>query len=191
MVWKERLESCKEPAKGSAGPSAALALSTYLRLPRCYLTHSSACSSLRQKRLPTRNGNVSPLCLLLDEGGGDGYPASRLGAGLEPLGHPGDPLTADCFLTSWPVPALQPKSNPAGKSVGGRSIYLLTFFPCEMQVALSVAVADAQIWRRAERERVGLSDVPRGALPREALFAGPSEPELLPAGSLGLGLELV
>ena len=79
--------------------------------------------------------------------------------------------------------------------MGGRSIYLLIFLPCERQVAPSVA--DAQTWRRAERERVGLSDVPRGALPCKAVFAGPSEPELLPvpaakpAALLGLSLEPV
>ena len=56
-----------------------------------------------------------------------------------------------------------------------------------MQVAPSVA--KAQTWRRAERERVRLRDVLRGALP--------GEPELLPvlaakpASLLRLSLELV
>ena len=78
--------------------------------------------------------------------------------------------------------------------MGGRRIYLFIFLPSDMQVAPSVA--KAQTWRRAERERVRLRDVLRGALPGEAVFAGPSEPELLPvpaakpAGLLGLSLEL-
>ena len=38
MAWKECVESCKEPAKRSPGPSAALAISTYVWPPRCYLT---------------------------------------------------------------------------------------------------------------------------------------------------------
>ena len=38
MAWKECVESCKEPAKRSPGPSAALAISTYVWLPRCSLT---------------------------------------------------------------------------------------------------------------------------------------------------------
>ncbi|KAM6197315.1 uncharacterized protein WM294_007799 [Sarcoramphus papa] len=134
--------------------------------------------SLRHKWIPTCKGNVSHLCLLLDEGGGNGYPASRLDVGLEPLRHPGDPLKVDGFPTSWSIPVLEPESNPTGKSVGGRRIYLFIFLPSDMQVAPSVA--KAQTWRRAERERVRLRDVLRGALPGKAVFAGPSEPELLP-----------
>ncbi|KAM6248257.1 uncharacterized protein M6G45_010212 [Spheniscus humboldti] len=75
-------------------------------------------SSRRQKWIPTCNGNVSHLCLLLDEGGGDGYPASRLDVGLEPLGHPGDPLTADGFPTAWPIPVPEPESNAPAVPVG-------------------------------------------------------------------------
>lgn len=58
-------------------------------------------------------------------------------------------------------------------------------------------MADAQIWGRAEGQWVRLGDMSSGALPCEAIFAAPSEPELLgvPAakrvGSLGLTLELV
>ncbi|KAM9276984.1 uncharacterized protein RDI95_009017 isoform 2-T3 [Morus bassanus] len=44
------------------------------------------------------------------EGGGDGYPASQLGVGWEPLGHPGDPLKVNGFLNSWPV--FNPERNP-------------------------------------------------------------------------------
>ena len=64
-----------------------------------------------------------------------------------------------------------------------------------MQVA--PPVADVQPGRRAEREGVGLSDVPQGAFPCKAVFAGPWEPELFlvltatPAGLLGLSSELV
>lgn len=39
--------------------------------------------------MPTGNGNVSHLCLLLDEGDGNGYAASQPDVGLEPLGHAG------------------------------------------------------------------------------------------------------
>ncbi|XP_075015537.1 uncharacterized protein LOC142086400 isoform X2 [Calonectris borealis] len=53
-----------------------------------------------------------------DEGGGDGFPASRLDAGLEPLGHPGDPLIVKIFPTSWPVPVLEPESNPTNVPAG-------------------------------------------------------------------------
>ena len=90
---------------------------------------------------------------------------------------------------------MEPESNPTAKSLGGRSIFLLCFLPSEMQVAPSVA--EAQTWRRAEREWVRLSDVPRGALPREAVFDGPSQRGLVPlpaakrVGLLGLSLELV
>lgn len=72
------------------------------------------------------------------------------------------------FPTSWPIPVLRPESSPAGQSVGGRSICLLNFFfPCEMQVAPSVA--SAQTWRRAESEQGRLSDVPLGSLPCKTL----------------------
>ncbi|XP_009330863.1 PREDICTED: uncharacterized protein LOC103924126 [Pygoscelis adeliae] len=53
-----------------------------------------------------------------DEGGGNGYPASRLDVGLEPLGHPGGPLMADGFPTAWPIPVPEPESNPAAVPVG-------------------------------------------------------------------------
>lgn len=52
-----------------------------------------------------------------------------------------DPLEVDGFPTSWPLPVPEPESNPTGKSAGGGSIYLLIFFPREMQVAPSVAHA--------------------------------------------------
>ena len=68
-------------------------------------------------------------------------------------------------------------------------MYLFVVFPCAMQVA--APLADAQPGRRAEREGVGLSDVPRGAFPCEAVFASPWEPELLRAGLLGPSSELV
>ncbi|XP_029861775.1 uncharacterized protein LOC115337547 [Aquila chrysaetos chrysaetos] len=47
------------------------------------------------------------------EGGGSGYPASRLDAGLEPLGHPADPLEVGGFPTSRSVPVREPESNPS------------------------------------------------------------------------------
>ncbi|XP_075370467.1 uncharacterized protein LOC142415701 [Mycteria americana] len=53
-----------------------------------------------------------------DEGGGNGYPASWLDVGLEPVGHPGDPLKVNGFPTSWPLPVLEPESNPTAVPVG-------------------------------------------------------------------------
>ncbi|KAM6248259.1 uncharacterized protein M6G45_010214 [Spheniscus humboldti] len=104
------------PRAASAWPFGSL----HLRLAPTLLPDppSSARSSRRQKWIPTCNGNVSHLCLLLDEGGGDGYPASRLDVGLEPLGHPGDPLTADGFPTAWPIPVPEPESNAPAVPVG-------------------------------------------------------------------------
>ncbi|XP_074692814.1 uncharacterized protein LOC141928460 [Strix aluco] len=53
-----------------------------------------------------------------DEAGGSGYPASRLDVGLEPLGHPRDPLEVDGFPTSSSVPVLEPESSPTDVPVG-------------------------------------------------------------------------
>ncbi|XP_075618705.1 uncharacterized protein LOC142603217 [Balearica regulorum gibbericeps] len=53
-----------------------------------------------------------------DEDGGDGYPASELDVGLEPSGHPGDPLMVDGFPTSWPLPVLEPERSPTALPVG-------------------------------------------------------------------------
>lgn len=36
---------------------------SFAKLPRCYLTPPSACTSLRQEWIPTCNGNVSLLCV--------------------------------------------------------------------------------------------------------------------------------
>ncbi|XP_075370490.1 uncharacterized protein LOC142415711 [Mycteria americana] len=66
-------------------------------------------------------GQGLPLCAREsspDEGGGNGYPASWLDVGLEPVGHPGDPLKVDGFPTSWPLPVLEPESNPTAVPVG-------------------------------------------------------------------------
>ncbi|XP_029852178.1 uncharacterized protein LOC115333411 [Aquila chrysaetos chrysaetos] len=51
-------------------------------------------------------------------GGGNGYPASQLDVGLEPLGHPADPLKVNGFPTSWSTPVLEPESNPRAVPVG-------------------------------------------------------------------------
>ncbi|XP_029861774.1 uncharacterized protein LOC115337546 [Aquila chrysaetos chrysaetos] len=53
-----------------------------------------------------------------DEGGGSGYPASRLDAGLEPLGHPADPLEDGGFPTSRSLPVREPESNPTAVPAG-------------------------------------------------------------------------
>ncbi|XP_074735433.1 uncharacterized protein LOC141947799 isoform X1 [Strix uralensis] len=47
-----------------------------------------------------------------DEAGGSGYPASGLDVGLEPLGHPGDPLEVDGFPFSSSVAVVQSENSP-------------------------------------------------------------------------------
>ena len=65
------------------------------------------------------------------------------------------------------------------------------------EIQLNTFLADAPTRRRAEREWVGLSDVPQGALPCKAFFPSLSDPAPLPvpaakpAALLGLSLELV
>ncbi|KAM6387387.1 uncharacterized protein J5M81_008932 isoform 1-T1 [Pluvialis apricaria] len=46
-----------------------------------------------------------------DDGGSNDDAASWLDVGLEPSGHPGDPLKVDSSPTSSPVPVLKPASN--------------------------------------------------------------------------------
>ncbi|XP_074734820.1 uncharacterized protein LOC141947550 [Strix uralensis] len=101
MARKEFVESCRPP------PLSAPHVVT--RAP------CRACICLRQKWIPACRGNDSHLCLLLDEAGGSGYPASRLDVGLEPLGHPRDPFKVDGF-PSVPVP--EPESSPTAVPVG-------------------------------------------------------------------------
>ncbi|KAM9240319.1 uncharacterized protein RG961_015845 [Leptosomus discolor] len=51
-----------------------------------------------------------------DEGGGEGYPASRVDVGLEPLGHPGDRPVLDGFPAFSPAAVLRPESTPMGNA---------------------------------------------------------------------------
>ncbi|KAM9240318.1 uncharacterized protein RG961_015844 [Leptosomus discolor] len=51
-----------------------------------------------------------------DEGGGEGYPASRVDVGLEALGHPGDRPVLNGFPAFSPAAVLRPESTPMGNA---------------------------------------------------------------------------
>ncbi|XP_035758687.1 uncharacterized protein LOC118453219, partial [Egretta garzetta] len=68
--------------------------------------------------MPTGNGNVSHLCLLLDEGDGNGYAASQPDVGLEPLGHAG--VTDVLVRRALPAPRLDAVLQPGRHRRGPR-----------------------------------------------------------------------